>query len=133
MSDHKCAQSLVKTAESDIRALQGMSDPDFFSDAVIGFHAQQAAEKLLKAWIAAVGLVFPLTHDLGRLLTALGRQVPNTERFRGLVDLNPYNVQLRYEWTGEETEPVDRDRLLKELRVLRDCVQEALRDPDSSS
>lgn len=36
----------------DLRALQGMSDPDVFADEVFGFHAQQAAEKALKAWLA---------------------------------------------------------------------------------
>ncbi len=63
MSDRKYARALVKAAESDMRALQGMSEPEFFSDEIAGFHAQRAAEKLLKAWLAVLGVSFPLTDD----------------------------------------------------------------------
>jgi HEPN domain-containing protein len=35
------------------------------------FHAQQAAEKYLKAVLVAEGIVFPRTHDLGALVTLL--------------------------------------------------------------
>ena len=39
MSDRKYARALVKAAESNMRALQGMSEPEFFSDEIAGFHA----------------------------------------------------------------------------------------------
>jgi HEPN domain-containing protein len=35
------------------------------------FHAQQAAEKYLKAILVARGVAFPRTHDLGTLFTLL--------------------------------------------------------------
>lgn len=53
MSDRKCARALVKAAQSDMRALEGMSDREFFPDEIAGFHAQQAAEKLLKPCLAS--------------------------------------------------------------------------------
>ena len=48
-----------------------MDDSHVFADQVFGFHAQQAAEKLLKAWLALLGEVYPLTHDLEVLLDRL--------------------------------------------------------------
>jgi hypothetical protein len=60
MSDLEHARSLLGKARDDVNALRGMVIPalasshEFFSDEVYGFHAQQAAEKCLKAWIVSV-------------------------------------------------------------------------------
>ncbi len=126
MSDRKFARALIRAAETDLRALQGMSDPETFSDEIVGFHAQQAAEKLLKAWLALLGYKFPVTHDLGALLDLLGRSVPDTAEFRGLIALNPFAVQFRYEALADEMEPLDRDSLVAELRRLGERVQGAV-------
>jgi len=52
MSDLKEARTLFEAAERDLLALRGMRDSTVFTDEIFGFHAQQAAEKLLKAWLA---------------------------------------------------------------------------------
>lgn len=41
-------------AEKDHTALQGMLDTQIFADEIFGFHAQQAAEKALKAWLSLI-------------------------------------------------------------------------------
>jgi HEPN domain-containing protein len=46
----------------------GLVDNPAITDDAIGFHAQQAVEKALKAVLALVGVRFPRTHDLGFLL-----------------------------------------------------------------
>ncbi|MDH3404787.1 MAG: HEPN domain-containing protein [Acidobacteriota bacterium] len=38
---------------------------------VVGFHARQAAEKLLEAWLTSLGTSYPPTHDLSLLLYKL--------------------------------------------------------------
>ena len=53
MSDLKCARYLVSLAERDIRNLQAVEEVVLFGDEAAGQFAQQAAEKLLKAWIAS--------------------------------------------------------------------------------
>ena len=53
MSDLEQARELAGAAERDISALHGMGDSAIFADEIFGFHVQQAAEKLLKAWLAS--------------------------------------------------------------------------------
>ena len=61
------AQILLVKAAEDERAL---SAPDL-SDSILGFHAQQAVEKLIKALLAQLNVDFEKTHDLERLQTVL--------------------------------------------------------------
>jgi HEPN domain-containing protein len=66
------ARVLGRKAEGDAKAMRRLaSDPEMDEEAV-GFHAQQAIEKWLKAAIAGRGLSDRKTrHDLGRLLEIL--------------------------------------------------------------
>jgi HEPN domain-containing protein len=41
---------------------------DAVADAILGFHAQPAVEKSLKAVLASRAIEFPYTHDLDGLL-----------------------------------------------------------------
>ncbi|MFZ4539651.1 HEPN domain-containing protein [Propionivibrio sp.] len=68
MSALEHARGLLVMARKDFDALRGMVDNPLFAEEIFGFHAQQAIEKSLKAWLAARSLDFPLTHDLSRLL-----------------------------------------------------------------
>ena len=49
------AKEILKMAGKDLRALQIMLDPESVDVEIFGFHAQQAVEKSLKAWITALG------------------------------------------------------------------------------
>jgi len=63
----------------------------------VGFHAQQAVEKALKAVLAVRGVEFPFTHDIAVLIELsedAGFEIP-----ANLVDadhLTPYATALRY-------------------------------------
>lgn len=108
-----------------------MTDEEAFPDEIAGFHAQQAAEKLLKAWLAAHGLVFPLAHDLGVLLEILQDHEREAGRFHGLLALNEFAVQFRYESISEGTEPLNRDGLIASIQELLGRVQSTLRELDT--
>ncbi len=61
------------------------------------FHSQQAAEKLLKAYLVARGVQPPLTHDLLLLLEEILRYDADAETLRDdLALLMPYAVGARY-------------------------------------
>lgn len=61
------------------------------------FHAQQAAEKSLKALLAAYDVPPPKTHDLWELIALLGRRVDvSFLRELGAEELTYYAVEPRY-------------------------------------
>lgn len=71
-------------------APRGMDNATVFADEIFGFHAQQAAEKLFKAWLASLGETYPPSHDLAASLDMLSDGGTDVARFDGLV------LQLRF-------------------------------------
>ena len=118
MPGRDLAQELLNTAKSDLKALEHMLDPGAFDDRVFGFHAQQAVEKALKAWLDLLQQTHPLTHDLSLLLHALQKQGVDVEPWWSFLDLSGYAVQFRYEAVPEGEEPLDRRSLLSGIRRL---------------
>jgi HEPN domain-containing protein len=60
----------VRKADLDFRTVVRLVDEGVFRDIVV-FHAQQAAEKYLKALLTKRQLEFPKTHEIRRLLELL--------------------------------------------------------------
>lgn len=58
------ARLYLRKAHEDLNAAEILNDADGASDAVVGFHAQQAVEKFAKAALVARGIEPPKTHDL---------------------------------------------------------------------
>jgi HEPN domain-containing protein len=96
------AQWLVKADHDVITARQTLLLPDGPTDTPC-FHAQQAAEKALKALLTVYEVVFPRTHDLVRLLDMAVAYVPALEDFReSVAALTSYAVMVRYPDEGED-------------------------------
>ena len=123
MSDAKCARMLLEAARRDIEALRVMRGSDGLPDEVYGFHVQQAAEKLLKAWIALLGASYPLTHSIETLLKLLADRGVGTEPFRDLTVFTPYAVEFRYAGVGPDAEPIDRAGALERVEALLERVE----------
>lgn len=123
MSDPKQARVLLKAAERDVSALRGMGDAAVFADEVFGFHAQQAAEKLFKAWLASLGEIYPLSHDLAVLLDLLNACGMDVARFDELVDYTRYAVRLRYAAADPGAEPLDRETAVRRVEGLLEEVR----------
>lgn len=87
----------VDKAEEDYRvmaAIGGLNPPAH--DAVC-FHAQQAAEKYLKAVLAERVIAFPKVHDLTRLLDLIDPAINELSAMRADLDaLSRLSVQVRY-------------------------------------
>ncbi len=92
------ATLLSEKARSDEIALTKLVDDVEVPDDLIGFHAQQAVEKLLKAVLAARDVPFPRTHDLALLLLLAADNAihipPEPDRLRSLT---PWAAQFRYD------------------------------------
>ena len=126
MSGLEDARRLVSAADRDLSALSGMMDASVFADEIFGFHAQQAAEKLLKAWLVLQGREHPATHNIARLVTLIREREPVEERYQGLNELTAYAVQLRYDAAEPDARPVDRRDALQTLSDLRDVIGDRL-------
>ncbi len=123
MSDPEHARLLLEMAGKDFRALRGMMDAEIFADSIFSFHAQQAVEKVLKAWCSLKGIGYPRTHDIERLFKLLeegGVQVP--EGFTSLGGLTDFAVQYRYESTDVGLGPVDREEVSGSVGELFEYV-----------
>ena len=126
MSDRDHGLALLALADRDPRALRAMGDDPAFADEIVGFHAQQATEKALKAWLATGGHVYDRTHDLSALLGALGAAGHDVEPFRSLVRLNVFAVRFRYEALGPGVPFPGRARVADDVAALVRHVREQI-------
>jgi HEPN domain-containing protein len=121
-SDKDHAQQLLQMATMDHTALMNMLDPEHFTDEIFGFHAQQAIEKALKAWIAVRGLEYPKSHDVSGLIKILKTDGADLSEFIHLEDYTPFAVQYRYDFmTGDET--LARNEVIEETQEFLDHVR----------
>ena len=98
MKQLELARLFLKKAAEDEALLDAVLHLPAIADATVGFHCQQAAEKLLKARLAQLGVRFRRTHDLQELMTLLeeaGEPLPAD--LSCLDELTPYAVELRYD------------------------------------
>lgn len=65
------ARQMLVMASKDIKAMKSLLLPESADDEIFGFHAQQAVEKSLKAWITVVGGSYGFVHDIHVLLLNL--------------------------------------------------------------
>ena len=127
MSDIEQARALFRMARKDLNALVGMGENPLFADEIFGFHAQQAIEKGLKAWLAFRGVEFPLTHELTRLLNLLETQGENVEKFWPLAQYPVFAVQARYEeGIADLDAPLERASVIDEVEALLGRVEKTL-------
>lgn len=74
-----------------------MLDVGAVTDAIVGFHAQQAVEKALKAVLAFHGVEVPLTHNLAGLADLCAAEAATLPSSLAEIDrLTPFGVRLRY-------------------------------------
>ena len=90
------------------------------SDASVGFHAQQAVEKCLKAVLALNRVPFGRVHDIQALVDLLAANHLPSPPHSGVLDtLTPYAVLLRYD-LAPTTGSLNRrqvDQLVQDVRA----------------
>ena len=137
MNEGELPSKLLALARRDLRAAEILRDQPDVGDGIVGFHAQQAAEKALKAWLTILGIDFPRTHDLSLLIHKLDEEGVEVTSLWELLDLNPFAVQLRYESLDDE--PLNHGTTLEQVTALLHHVEGLLAeegdpgDPDGGS
>ena len=120
-STESVAREWIVKAEGDLRAAAYLLEPRPAppTDAVC-FHAQQCAEKYIKALLVRRSIDFPKTHDIEKLLSLLPQGVrphltPQEDR-----RLTGYAIAARYPGAGEIPLSEARRALALARRVRRE-------------
>lgn len=117
------AREMLMMGEKDLRAMRGMIDRQYFDDEVFGFHAQQAVEKSLKAWIIAVDEEYPITHSIARLLDVLEKSANEVSSLRQFDAYSPFAVAHRYQAAGSAHVVRDRPAVIAQVSALWEHVK----------
>ena len=127
-------RSWVQKAESDLAACRLALDAGQALDAVC-FHAQQAAEKYLKAYLICRGIEFPFVHNLEKLVELCSGNDPAfQELLETAAALTPYAVELRYDddfWPSPDTATAAHEMALKVKRFVLARLP-AANDPENN-
>jgi len=92
------AALLARKAREDAVALREFAANAEIADTVLGFHAQQAIEKWLKAVLARHAVNFEYTHDLRHLIGLIeDARIDFPFDTPTVVRLTEYAVPLRYD------------------------------------
>jgi HEPN domain-containing protein len=123
--DLDMAYLLLAKAREDEVLVEAVVDNTDVADSIIGFHAQQTVEKLIKAVLSSHGVTYPKTHALGYLIVSVQESGIDAPPELAEADvLSPWAVDFRY------NVPVALDRaasvaLLAKLRAWAQMAVEA--------
>ena len=118
----------IRKADLDFKTVVRLSPEGEFRD-IVGFHAQQAAEKYLKALLTRHQIEFPKTHVIRRLLILLEPVDPAMVKVLDDANwLSPFGAEIRYPGDRAEALPGVEVRARQLAQKVRDAVMAVL-DP----
>jgi HEPN domain-containing protein len=120
----------VEKAEHDLLTAEHTMTlpPDRCPYDTVAFHAQQCAEKYLKALLVARNVDVPKTHDLAVLVSRLAASgQPTAGITPALIDqLNPFAVTVRYPDDLRDVERADAEGALVSAHLVRTAARTGL-------
>jgi HEPN domain-containing protein len=125
-SEH--AELLLRKARQDEFALEKLVTDPASPDEILGFHAQQAVEKTLKAVLALHDVRYPFVHDLKTLVDLLGKsKISFPQQLEEVRRLTPFATVFRYEYLpAEPRRALDRSWALELVRHVRAWAEATL-------
>jgi HEPN domain-containing protein len=123
------AELLMRKARQDEYTVEKLASDPGSPDEVIGFHAQQAVEKMMKAVLAGRSISYRRTHDLVELLELLNENaIAYPADLDEVRQLTPFAVAFRYDVIPDEPErALDRNWVVQCLRKVRSWSEGLLR------
>ena len=85
----------IRHARSDLALARQKAEGEVLPETLC-FHAQQAAEKAIKAVLIQCGIPVPRTHSIERLVGLLPVSIERTHLLIEAADLTSYAGELRY-------------------------------------
>lgn len=94
---------------------------------LIAYHAQQCAEKHLKAYLVFHGKDFPYTHDLQELLALCAEIADWPEELKSATVLTYYAISTRYPGEAEKVAPREASKAISLAKKVKSAVRTALK------
>ncbi len=125
---------LLHKAKGDEFTVEKLIPDPAAPDEVIGFHAQQAVEKLLKAVLAHFAVPYPRIHDLTELMDLLREnKISFPEHIEEIDRLTPFATVFRYaDLAAQPPRAFDRAWTLDMVRRVRAWAESVLREKAES-
>ena len=118
-SDSGDPTAWIRHAKADLALAQVSLPEDNFYEPLC-FHAQQAAEKAVKAVLIINAISFPKTHNIRTLLDLIPKTIVLPTDVDDAASLTDYAVSGRY---PNEVEGIDREEYLEAVRLAQAVVQ----------
>jgi len=117
----------LRKADTDLAVADQLLSQEVLFPIAVSFHAQQAAEKYLKAFLTGHQVAFPKTHDLEKLLDLVATINDNlASSLRDVIVLTLYGVEMRYPGDSPEPTPAQAKESLQLAQSVRDAIRTAL-------
>lgn len=125
------ADVLLRKARDDERLARLVVGNADVSDEQIGFLAQQAVEKAIKAVLSHSGVRYRRTHDLAQLLDLLSTsKIDHPADMNDCVGLTPFAAEMRYDYLPPEEdddEPFDRPQAMHLVAIVLSWAESLIR------
>jgi HEPN domain-containing protein len=130
------AQILLHKALDDERLALLVADNASVSDEQIGFLAQQAVEKAVKAVLSCKRVPYRRTHDLIELLDLVtANHIAFPPAMESSAALTPFAAQMRYDYLPAESSeepPFDRGAAMRLVRTALQWAESIVAGPGRS-
>lgn len=121
-------QQWLSKARKDLQAASVLLAADLDDYENVGFHAQQAAEKFIKAFLVRHQIEFPKTHDIGVLRELMARVDRRASQLLVPAEvLTPYGVTFRYPGALPSVSRDEGRRALRLAEQVHDVVLASLK------
>lgn len=129
----KKSEQWLKFAEEDLQFAQYAKNMPSENNPyrLIAFHAQQCAEKSLKAFLVSHNRQIPYTHNIGILLEICATVLPSlAHKLKEAYKLSPYAITARYPVEDEEVDQRDALEAIRIAEKVNREILELLKDRD---
>lgn len=124
---NNAVDKLIQKAEIDIKTIENLFKIDDSPPESICFHAQQAIEKYLKAYLQFLNIAYRHSHDLDYLIELIVSQDQYFNKFYEISDeLTPFAVNIRYETESGEYSLEDAKKAFEKVQEIKKIILEKI-------
>lgn len=117
----------IRRAENDYRTARHLLESGEDYAYGVTFHAQQTAEKYIKAFLVWHQIEFKKTLDIALLIELAASLVPEFKKIlAGAVELTPYGVEYRYPGDYPDVTVADAEKSFQLAMSVRDEIRKRL-------